>query len=152
MTTIRELILQGLQNSRKAGLKERALILSTVFGEIQTKEKQSKEVHEFTDPETVALLKSGVKVRTKTAETYTEAGHVDRAAKEELEISIIQEFLPQAATAERITELVEAEIASINEELTPRHMGRIIGAVKKIEPEADGGLLSSIVKDKMKLS
>ena len=73
--------------------------------------RQIEKGGELTDEEVVKGLQSLVKQRRDSIEQYEKAGRTELAAKEAGEISVIEKYLPQAASAEEIKEAVYAAVS-----------------------------------------
>src|SRR5258705_9490232 len=65
---------------------------------------------ELTDEEVQKALQTLVKQRRDSVEQYEKAGRTDLAAKEAVEIAVIEAYLPQGATAEEIDAAVAAAV------------------------------------------
>jgi len=90
--------------------------------------------------EELKLLKRAVKSRKDSIASYREAGREDAAAREEQEIAVIQEFLPQsmgeAALLEAMTSLVhelglegKKDMGRLMKEVMARYPGQVDGKV-----------------------
>lgn len=101
---------------------------------------------EVTDSEIVKIIQKLVKQRKESAEIYTQQNRPELAENELAETSAMEVYLPkQLSEAE-----VEAELAKIIAETgasQPSDMGKVMGvATKKLAGQADGKLISTIVK------
>ena len=71
------------------------------------------------------------------------------AEKEEFEILILEDFLPEQMSEEEI-EILVTETISETAAKEPQDMGKVMGSLKsKIKGNADMGLVSKIVKEKL---
>lgn len=101
------------------------------------------------DDEIIALLKSEVKKRADSAESYRAGGREESAAKEESEIEIIKKFLPEQMSEEAVRVLAQEVIAQMGNP-GPSGFGKIMGAViAKSKGAADGSVVSKIVKEEL---
>lgn len=101
---------------------------------------------EVTDPDVVKIIQKLVKQRKESAEIYSQQNRPELAENELAEASAMEVYLPkQLSEAE-----VEAELKQIIAETgasKPSDMGKVMGvAAKKLAGQADGRLISSIVK------
>lgn len=87
---------------------------------------EKRDHRELTDDELLAVLAHEVKTRRESVEAFRKGGREDLAAKEEAEIVILQELLPQALSEAELAVLVEEAIAATGAS-TPRDMGRVMG-------------------------
>lgn len=101
---------------------------------------------EVTDADVVKIIQKLVKQRKESAEIYSQQNRPELAENELAEASAMEVYLPkQLSEAE-----VEAELKQIIAETgasKPSDMGKVMGvATKKLAGQADGKLISSIVK------
>ena len=67
---------------------------------------EKKQGRPLTDDEYLAVLTREVKTRRESVEAFRAGGREDLAAKEEAEIAILAEYLPEALTDDEIAALV----------------------------------------------
>jgi uncharacterized protein YqeY len=108
----------------------------------------------LTDAESQQILATMIKQRRDSIEQFTNGGRPELAAKEAVEIALIEEFLPKALTTEELSLIVGQVVAQIAEgsgqKPTPKEMGTVIKAVQaKLLADglrAEGRLVSEAVK------
>lgn len=92
------------------------------------------------------LLMKAAKQRKESADIFSQQGRKDLTDKELFQLDIINRYLPKQLSAEAL----EAEVKKIIEETGakgPQDMGKVMGlATKKLAGQADGKLISEIVK------
>jgi uncharacterized protein YqeY len=112
--------------------------------------RQIEKGAELTDEETTKALQSLVKQRRDSIEQYTNAGRVELAEKEQAEIEVIEDYLPQAASGEEI-EAAVAEAINETGASSMKEMGLVMKtALAKLQGKtADGKLVSETVKAKL---
>ena len=95
-------------------------------------------------------LQSLVKQRRDSIEQYEKAGRNELAEKEAAEISHIENYLPQAASAEEIAAAVDAAVAETGAS-SMKEMGMLMKATmaKLAGKSADGKQVSEAVKAKL---
>jgi uncharacterized protein YqeY len=106
------------------------------------------------DAESQQILATMIKQRRDSIEQFTKGNRPELAAKEAVEIGIIEEFLPKALSDEELSLLVGSVVAEIAEgaggKPTPKEMGVVIKAVQarlqKDGLRAEGRLVSEAVK------
>jgi len=105
---------------------------------------------ELTDDEVLKALQSLVKQRRDSIEQYEKAGRPELAAKEATEITVIDVYLPQAASADEINAAVDAAVSETGA-TSAKDMGTVMKAamVKLAGKSADGRLVSEAVKAKL---
>jgi len=110
-------------------------------------EKIDKQ-HELTDEEELAVIRREAKKRKEAIEMYKGAKAVDRAAKEEAELAILQEYLPPEMGEEELMKVIDEAFVQIKP-AGIGDMGKVIGFVKGKAPNADGGKIAEIVKERL---
>lgn len=97
----------------------------------------------------IQILKKLVKQRKDSAEIFAENGKPELAEKELSEAEVISKFLPKQLSEEEVKEIVLGIISELGAE-TMKDMGKVMGAAsKKIGGQADGKLISTIVKSEL---
>lgn len=98
------------------------------------------------ESEMIPVLRSMVKKRKESATQYSEGGRRDLADKELMEVTIIEEFLPQALSAEELDLMVQAAIKDLGAS-NMQDMGRVMKCVQlKASGRADGKSLAECVR------
>lgn len=110
-------------------------------------EKIEKQ-RELTDEEEMVVIRREAKKRKEAIEMYKNANAPDRAAKEETELKILQEFLPPEMSEEDLIKLVDEAVNQIKPS-SMADMGKVIGMVKSKAPGADGSKIAEMVKQKI---
>lgn len=99
----------------------------------------------LTEDEFLAVLTREVKTRRESIEAFEKGGRADLAAKEQAEIDILNEYLPQGLTEAEIGALVEEGIAATGA-TSARDMGKVMGwLVPRTRGRADGKVVSGLV-------
>lgn len=103
-----------------------------------------------TDTENKLLMKAA-KQRKESAEIFQKEGRGELAQKELLELEVINRYLPRQLSEEEITEAVKKVIEQVGAK-GPQDMGKVMGtATKQLAGQADGKLVSEIVKKLLSL-
>lgn len=101
----------------------------------------------LSDAENIAVLKKEAKSRKDAIALYEQAGEGERAAFEQFQLDVIEGYLPEEMSEADIRVCVEKAMTELAiEEASPKDMGRIIGHVKGLAPNADGALIAQVVK------
>ena len=133
-----------IKEAMKGGDSFKVGTLRMVVSAIKNREieKRAKSSDPLTEEEVIEVLRREVKKRRESIEIYGNAGRGDLKEKEELELKIIQSYIPAELTEEEIENIV-TEIISGGE----RELGKIMKAVKgQIGGRADGKLVSEVIK------
>jgi uncharacterized protein len=96
------------------------------------------------------VLRSLVKQRTDSAEMFRKGGRIDLAEREESERSLIESYLPAAATPEELDAAISAAIAETGA-TTAKQMGLVMKAAQArlAGKNVDGRQLSEMVKARL---
>jgi len=138
---------EEMKSAMKSGDKERLATIRMLISEI--KKVQIDAQKELSDDEIIKILQKYAKQRKDSIEQYRKAGREDLAEKEERELQIVQEFLPQPLSEEEIEKLVEEAIKETGAS-SMKDMGKVIKLViEKAQGRAEGSVVSKIVKAKL---
>tara|TARA_B100002052_G_scaffold161703_1_gene147131 strand:+ start:433 stop:885 length:453 start_codon:yes stop_codon:yes gene_type:complete len=145
--SIRHLIEEAVKSSMRERNKDRTSTLRMALSELKKEEIDNKI--ELSNEDSIKILQRMIKQRKESMSQFLNAQRNDLAEKEELEIVILQDFLPEQMSEEDINKLV---IEAINEtdakEL--KDIGKVMGFLKtKIQGNADMGIVSKLVKENL---
>src|SRR3989339_14383 len=105
--------------------------------------------HKLSEEEELVVVRREAKKRKEAIEAYGKAGYKDRAEKEALELSILQEYLPPEVSDAEIAKLVDEAIKE-TQAVSIKDMGKVIGFVKaKTKGAADGAKIANLVRQKL---
>jgi uncharacterized protein len=100
---------------------------------------------ELSDEELVDVIGREVKTRRESVDAFARGGRDDLTAKEEAEIAILREYLPQPLSAAEVEVLVSEGIAATGA-ATPRDLGKVMGWLSsRTRGRADGKAVSELV-------
>ena len=106
---------------------------------------EKRNQHPLTDDEFLAVLTKEVKTRRESVEAYAKAGRQDLVEKEQAEIDILAEYLPQGLTEAEIAALVDEGIAATGA-ASARDLGKVMGWLSpRTRGRADGKVVSGLV-------
>ena len=145
---LKDTIIADLTAAMKAKDPEKTGTLRMVKAALMN--RQIDAGRELADDEVIKTLQSLVKQRRDSIESYEKAGRTELAAKEAVEIAVIENYLPQAATVEEIDAAVDAAIAETGAS-SMKDMGGVMKAAlaKLAGRSADGKAVSDAVKAKL---
>ena len=127
----------------RSGAALRRDTLRMVESAIYNAEKRDRRT--YADDEVVAIIAREVKTRRESVEAFRGAGREDLATKEEAEIAILTEFLPEPLGDDEISALVDEAIAATGA-VGPRDMGKVMGWLSpRTRARADGKVVSGLV-------
>ena len=136
-----------MKAAMKARDKERLATIRLIQAEF--KRVEVDERIDIDDARALSILDKMVKQRRDSSTQYRDAGREELAAKEDAEITVIQEFLPEQLSAADIEALIDEALAGIDA-TGMAAMGPLMGAIKpKLKGRADMGEVSKLVKAKL---
>lgn len=146
--TLKQQIISDMTAAMKAQDAARTSTLRMLKAAITNREKEGGG--ELTDDDVQKLLRSQVKQRRDSVEQFEKAGRQELADKEKSEITIIETYLPQAASQEEIEQAVTAAIADTGAS-SMKDMGAVMKAAmaKLAGKNADGKMISDAVRAKL---
>ena len=146
--SLKQQIISDMTSAMKAKDAARTSTLRMVKAAITNREKEGGG--DISDEDVLKLLRSQVKQRRDSIEQYQKGGRQDLADKEQVEITIIEAYLPQAASQEEVDQAVAAAITNVSAS-SMKDMGAVMKAAmaKLAGKNADGKMVSETVKAKL---
>ena len=145
---IRDALKAAQISAMKAGEKERTQALRLISARIKDREIELRTQGGITDDDAMIIdvMQRMVKQRRESITMYEDGGRPEKAAEEQAEIAVIEEFLPAQMTEEETI----AAINAIKEEVgatSIKDMGKVVGALKaRHGTQLDMGKASALVK------
>jgi len=146
--SLKDKIISDLTTAMKAKDANRLSVLRMVKANIMN--RQIEKGADLTDEEITKALQSLVKQRKDSIDQYEKAGRTELAEKEQTELVVLEEYLPQAASKEEIEQAVTDAISETGAS-SIKEMGAVMKAAqaKLAGKAADGRLVSETVKAKL---
>jgi len=106
---------------------------------------EKREHREPTDDDVTAILTREVKTRRESVEAFRKGAREDLAAKEEAEIAILTEYLPEQLDDAAIRDLVGEAVVATGAS-SARDLGKVMGWLSpRARGRADGRRVSELV-------
>lgn len=123
---------------------------------VSTLKLLSNEIHlwqidhpKMTEDEELGVVKKEAKKRKDAIELFRKGGFDEKADREEVELKILEEFLPEEISDEELEKLVDEAINEVHA-TDIKQMGAVIGIVmQKAKGNADGGKVAGLVKARL---
>jgi uncharacterized protein YqeY len=156
MAAIGDKLGKDIVTAMKAREQETLTTLRMVKSALKNKEIDKREA--LTDAEEQAILTTLLKQRRESVEQFTKGGRAELAAKEQVEIALIEAYMPTAASEDDLRALVAAAVEQVTKDNGgarpgPKEMGLVMKAAQqKIAASgarADGKLVSELVKTEL---
>ncbi|OZI35786.1 glutamyl-tRNA amidotransferase [Bordetella genomosp. 1] len=143
-----------LSNAMKDAMraKDSARLATLRFLLAAVKQKEVDDRRELEDAEITAIIEKQVKQRRESIAAFEQAGRTETAEQEKAEVVVLQEFLPQAASAEEVEATIAAAVAEVAAQgvTGAPAMGKVMAILKqKLAGRADMSQLSGQVKSRL---
>ena len=145
--SLKETLTVAMKESMKA---KDTVRLSTVRMTLAAiKNKEIAEGGELDDAAVTAIMSTMVKQRREAAEAFRDGNRLELAEKEEVELLILQSFLPEQLSEDEVRELVDAVVVELDAS-SMKDMGGVMKVLtEKTRGRADGKLVSELVKKRL---
>jgi uncharacterized protein len=126
---------------------ERRDALRLILSSLQSAQKElQRELH---DEEELQVLQRERKRRVEAAEGFRAGGAEEKAAQEESELAVIEEFMPEQLSEDELEQIIDDVIAECGA-TSLRDLGRVMADVMpQVAGRADGGPVSQLVREKL---
>jgi uncharacterized protein YqeY len=144
-------LIEQLEEELKAAMRareqERTDTLRMTLASLRSAEKDLQRP--LKDDEELQVLQRERKRRSEAAEAFREGDRPEQAAKEERELAIIEEFMPEPMSEEDIERIIDDAIAETGA-TSLRDLGRVMADVMpQVAGRADGSAVSQLVREKL---
>lgn len=113
------------------------------------KQREVDEQITLSDDDIVGVLTKMVKQRRDSVSQYEAANRQDLADAEKIEITVLEEFMPQPLTDEEVSALIDSAITD-SYATGMQDMGKVMAVLKPhIQGRADMGKVSGLVRAKL---
>lgn len=116
---------QDMKAAMKARDKERVQAVRLLLSNVKT---LMKDKGDLSEKDEIAFLSTEAKRRRESIVAYDEAGRDDLSAKEKLELTVIQGYLPEQLSEDEVKTLIAAAIADTGAS-TRKDFPKVIKAV-----------------------
>ena len=121
--------------------------LRLILSNLRSAEKELQR--ELNDQEELQVLQRERKKRVEAAEAFRAAGREEQAEKEEDELDILEDYMPEPLSEDEIEEIVDNVIAEVGA-TNVRDLGRVMADVMpQVAGRADGSAVSQLVREKL---
>jgi uncharacterized protein YqeY len=145
--TLIEELEDEVKEAMRAGDAERRDALRLIVSSLKSAEKDL--LRPLTEDEELQVLQRERKKRVEAAEAFRSGGREEQAKREEAELAILEEFMPEPLSEEELEQIVDDAIAE-NKATSMRDMGRVMADVMpQIAGRADGSAVSQLVREKL---
>lgn len=152
------MLLEKIKNDLRQALKAkdearvstlRFLLSATHNKEIALYRQLAVQGKNLSDEEVIEVIRQQIKQRKESIEAFKTGKRDDLVKKEQGELEILNNYLPQKISEEELTKVVEEEILETGA-TGPGDFGKVMGGVMaKVKGQAEGQIVAKIVKEKL---
>lgn len=144
--TLKDQLMADFKEAMKAKDKVSKDTISFARAAIKQYEIDNKE--ELDDAGIIAILSKQVKMRKDALADFEKDGRTDLIDAYKAEIEVLQKYLPEQLSEDKILEIVKEVAASMGIEGGKENMGKLMGpCMGKLKGKADGNLVRKVVQD-----
>ncbi|HMQ01721.1 MAG TPA: GatB/YqeY domain-containing protein [Candidatus Doudnabacteria bacterium] len=145
-----KLSLQLIEERLTQALKDKNSVTTETLRGLKTRitNEQIAKGGELTSEEILMLVKSEAKRRKEATEAFAAAGRSEAADKEQAELAVLNEFLPEQVSETQLSETIQQQITANN--WTAADFGKAMGSLKaQFGNSADGAVIAKILKEQL---
>ena len=147
MADIKTQISDDVKVAMRSRDKERLAALRLILAAF--KQKEVDERIKLNNEQSIAILDKMAKQHRDSIEQFGQANRDDLITKEQLELDIIESYLPEKLSEEEVNLLIDEAISETGAN-SAKDMGKVIGLLKgKLQGQADMGEVSRLIRDKL---
>ena len=136
-------IRNDLKEAMKSGDKNQINALRNLISRLKSKEIETGS--ELNEEISLKVCMSAAKQIKDSIEQFKNANRIDLIEKEEIELAIIENYLPKQMPEEEIVSIIQNVINETNAQ-SPSDMGKVMGpAMKRVAGKADGKIVQTLV-------
>jgi uncharacterized protein YqeY len=136
-----------LKAAMRARDQERTDVLRLTLASLRAAEKEVQRP--LKEDEELHVLQRERKRRVEAAEAFRGGGREEQAAKEERELAVVEEFMPDPIGEAELERIIDDAIAETSA-TSLRDLGRVMADVMpQVAGRADGSVVSQLVREKL---
>ena len=145
--TLKARISEDMKNAMRAKDSARLGAIRLLLSAI--KQREVDERIEVSDTQVVEAIEKMLKQRRDSISQYEAANRHDLADVEKFEVSVLQEYLPQALSEDEVNAIIEQAVVDSGA-AGIKDMSKIMAAVKpQVVGRADMGKISGLIKTRL---
>ena len=144
MTTLKNQILDVLKATMRAKEMDKLTVIRGLQAAIKQIEVDDRV--ELDDAQVLAVIEKQIKQRKESVKAFLGANREDLASKEQAEIEVLSQFLPEAMTEDELDSLIAQAIAA-QQATSMKDMGKVMNSLRPlIAGRADPAQVSAKIK------
>ncbi len=146
---LKEKLMADFKDAMKA--KDEVAKNTISFARAAIKQYEVDHREELSDDGIIAILSKQVKMRKDALADFEKAGRTDLIESYKAEIEVLNRYLPEQLSDDKIRQIVEETAADLGIESGMQNMGKLMGPVMaKVKGVADGGQVKKLVEEFLK--
>ena len=146
---LKEKLMADFKDAMKA--KDEVAKKTISFARAAIKQYEVDHREELSDDGIIAILSKQVKMRKDALADFEKAGRTDLIESYKAEIEVLNRYLPEQLSDDKIRQIVEETAADLGIESGMQNMGKLMGPVMaKVKGVADGGQVKKLVEELLK--
>ena len=149
--SLKEKIMTDLKEAMKAKNSEKTMVLRSLKAKILEKEISERKDGEslLSDEQVIDVLLKAAKQRKESIDQFTQGDRPDLVEKEEMELAIIENYLPKMMSEEEVLVEVKSQIEKAGA-TSIGDIGKVMGPLMgKLKGKAEGSTISKVVKEEL---
>ena len=147
MSGIKTQISNDVKDAMRSKDKDRLAALRLILAAF--KQKEVDERIELSDEQSISVLNKMAKQHRDSIEQFGQANRDDLIKKEQLELDIIESYLPEKLSEEEVSLLIDEAISETGAN-SVKDMGKVIGLLKEnLQGQTDMGEVSRLIRGKL---
>jgi uncharacterized protein len=143
----KERIEQDLKSALKNKDSLKVSVLRMLISSINYKEIEKKQT--LSESEFNAVVKTMIKQRGESIESFKKGNRLDLVEKEEKELVVLRSYAPEQISTEELSTDIDNAISAC-EAKEPKDMGRVMKfLMEKLASRVDGKVLSEMVRNRL---
>ena len=143
---------EKILNDYKEAMKSRDALKSSVLSFLRADMMNlavAKKKTVLDDSEVITVIKKQIKQHRDSIEQFTKGARLEMAEKEKKELEVLKTYLPPEISSDEIKKIIEEAVAATGASGL-KDMGKVMKeANEKIAGQADGKLVSDLVKERL---
>jgi uncharacterized protein YqeY len=136
-----------LKQARLSRDDERRDALALILSSLRSAQKELQRP--LSEDEELQVLQRERKKRVEAFEAFEKAGREEQADKEDFELEVLEEFMPEPLSEEELEEIIDDVIAEVGA-TSIRDLGRVMADVMpQVSGRTDGSAVSQLVREKL---
>lgn len=145
--SLKATISEDMKNAMRA--KDSARLGAIRLLQSAIKQREVDERIELSDQDVIAVIEKMLKQRRDSISAYESANRHDLADVEKFEVSVLQNYLPQALTDDEINEILEKSVVETGASGI-KDMSKVMAAIRPlVVGRADMAKISGLIKSRL---